>query len=74
METYGFRINPHDPCVANNMVGGKQLTACWHVDDIKISCVDADEVTKMNQWLDPEYGEMYSSRGKRHNYLGIWID
>ena len=23
MEAYGFRINPYDPCVANNMVGGK---------------------------------------------------
>ena len=26
LEAYGFRINPYDPCVANKMVGGKQLT------------------------------------------------
>ena len=26
LETYGFRINPYDLCVANKMLGGKQLT------------------------------------------------
>ena len=52
MEAYGFRINPYDPCVANKMVGGKQLTVCWYMDNLKISCVDANEVKKMIQWLD----------------------
>ena len=52
LETYGFRINPYDPCVANKMIGGKRLTVCWHVDDLKISCVDTNNVTKMIQWLD----------------------
>ena len=42
LEAYGFRINPYDPCVANKMLDGKQLTVCWHVDDLKISCVDAN--------------------------------
>ena len=40
LEAYGFRINPYEPCVANKMVGRKQLTVCWHMDDIKISCID----------------------------------
>ena len=31
LEAYGFRVNPYNPCVANNMIGGKQLTVCWHV-------------------------------------------
>ena len=39
----------------------------------KISCVDANEVTKMIQWLESEYGEMHGSRGKRHDYLGMWL-
>ena len=52
LEAYGFRINPYDPSMANKMIGGKQLTVCWHVDDLKISCVDANEVTKMIQWLE----------------------
>ena len=32
----GFKINPYDPCVAKKMIGGKQMTICWHVDDLKI--------------------------------------
>ena len=52
LEAYGFKINPYNPCVANKMIGGKQLTVCWHVDDIKISCVDVNEVTKMIQWIE----------------------
>ena len=52
LEAYGFRINPYDMCVANKMIGRKQLTVFWHVDDLKISCVDANEVPKMIQWLE----------------------
>ena len=61
LEAYGFKTNPYEPCVANKMIGGKQLTVCGHVDDLKISCVDANEVTKMIQWLESEYGEMHGS-------------
>ena len=74
LETYGFRINPYSPCVANKMIVGEQLPIFWHVDVLKISCVDANEVTKTIQWLDSEYGEMNGSRGKRHDYLGMWLD
>ena len=59
LEAYGFRINPYNLCVAKNMIDGKQLTLCWHVDDLKISCVDANEVTKMIEWIESEYGEMH---------------
>ena len=59
--------------MANKMVDGKQLTLFWHVGDLKISCVDSNEVTTMIQWLESEYGEMYGSHGKRHDYLGMWI-
>ena len=52
LEAYGFRINAYNPCVANKMIGGKQLTVCWHLDNLNISCVDANEVTKMIQWIE----------------------
>ena len=55
------------------MIGGKQLTLFWHVENLKISCVDANKVTKMIQWLESEYGEMHRSRGKRNDYLGVWL-
>ena len=45
----GFKINLYDSYLANKMIGGKQLTVYWHVDNIKISCVDANEVTKIIQ-------------------------
>ena len=28
----------------------------------------------MMQWLESEYEEMHGSRGKRHYYLGMWLD
>ena len=40
-------VNPHDPCVANKMINhGEQMTVTWHVDDLKISHMDSNEVTK----------------------------
>ena len=51
LEAYGFRINPYDPCVDKKMIGGKHLTVCWHVDNLKISCVETNEVTNMIQWI-----------------------
>jgi hypothetical protein len=71
---HGFKINPYDPCVANKMVKGKQMTICWHVDDLKISHVDKREVTRMLRWLEKMYGEMRTTRGKQHEYLGMKLD
>ena len=73
----GFKINFYDPCVANKMVGGKQLTVCWHVDDLKISHVNKHVVTKFIRRLQRLYdkkGKLTVSRGKRHDYLGMVLD
>ena len=43
----GFKLNPYNPGVANKMIGGKQMTICWHVDDLKISRVNPKVVNKM---------------------------
>jgi hypothetical protein len=75
LEKNGFTLNLYDPCVANKMVNGKQLTVTWHVDDLKLSHVDENEVTKTIDWLKSIYGEdMRVSRGKRHDYLGMDLD
>ncbi len=34
LTSIGFDINPYDPCVANKMIDDKQMTICWHVDDL----------------------------------------
>jgi hypothetical protein len=36
LTSIGFVINPYDPCVANKIIDGKQMTICWHVDDLLI--------------------------------------
>ena len=46
LEAYGCRICPYEPLVAKEIVGGKHLTVCWHMDNLKISCVDVNEVKK----------------------------
>ena len=37
LESDGFMLNPYDSCVANKVVDGKQMTVCWHVDNLKVS-------------------------------------
>ncbi len=74
LEGYGFRLNPYDPCVANKIVNGKQMTLTFHVDDIKISHVDQLEVTKLIQWFKSIYGaNVRVSRGTTHDYLGMML-
>lgn len=74
LSSLGFEINPYDPCVANKMVDGSQMTVCWHVDDLKLSHADASKVTEVIEWLKGEYGDLRVSRGKTHEYLGMTLD
>lgn len=37
----GYVINEYDWCVANKMVGGKQHTIGWHVDDFLLTHEDS---------------------------------
>ena len=36
LESFGFKVNPYDPCVPNLEQAGSQLTVVWHVDDLRI--------------------------------------
>jgi hypothetical protein len=65
------------------MVRGKQLTICWHVDDLKVSHVMPKVMDRMIKYLvRKEYesifedgsGAMEVSRGKTHKYLGMTLD
>jgi hypothetical protein len=55
LEKKRFILNPYDPCVANKIVNGKQMTVCWHVDNLKVSHMDPTKVTKFGQWLSDPY-------------------
>ena len=77
IEQEGFEVNPYDPCVANKMVHGHQMTIMWHVDDVKSSHVDPKVNDSFIDWLKKEYGqigEVKSSRGTRHDYLRMTLD
>ena len=75
LESNGFTLNPYDPCVANKIINGSQMTVCWHVDDLKVSHIDQTEVTKFGRWLSTTYGiAVAEHRGKVHGYLGMILD
>ena len=40
LKSFGFELNPYDPCVANKIVDGAQLTVVWHVEYLKVSHID----------------------------------
>ena len=77
LESQGFVINPYDPCVANKMVRGKQMTVVWHVDDLKISHVLQEAVDSFVDWVKKKYGSIGTVKttiGKRHPYVGFTLD
>ena len=82
LKSIGFELNPYDPCVANKMVNGEQLTIVWHVDDLKVSHKDKNVVTRMESWLRKTYEHLFDdgsgglkcSRGRTHEYLGMTLD
>jgi len=71
----GFEINPYDPCVANKMVNGTQMTIRWHVDDFMISHLSQDEIMKVVQGIKDIYGgNLTATVGTVHDYLGMMFD
>jgi len=78
----GYKMNPYDACVWNKMIGDKQCTICFHVDDCKISHASMQVVDSVIEWLRKDYesvfedgsGKMKVHRGKIHTYLGMTLD
>ena len=77
VDELGFTANPYDPCVVNKIINGKQCTALWHVDDIKMSHVEQDVLESIITKLSDRYGQdapLTVQRGPIHKYLGMTID
>jgi len=62
----GFTLNPYDPCIANKLVNGKQCTVSWHVNDNKISHIDASVVTQIMEAIEKHFGKMTVVHGNKH--------
>jgi hypothetical protein len=74
LKDLGFKLNPYDPCVANKMVNGKQLTIAWFVDDNKISHVDSKVVDWLIEEIEKKHEKMTICRGSKHVFLGMDIE
>ena len=69
----GFKVNPYDRCVANKIIGGKQCTVVWYVDDAKVSHADKEVVTNVISEIEKHFGKMDITYGKEHEYLGMKV-
>lgn len=58
LEEQGFTFNDHDSCVANRMIGGKQYTIRFHVDDVLSSRVDPKVNDDFGDWCQEKYGKL----------------
>ena len=78
LKEYGFEVNAYDPCVANATINGKQMTVTWHVDDLKASHEDINELKKFGNFLKSKYEKdgmkLTEHYGDVHDYLGINLD
>ena len=75
LESMGFEVNPYDPCMANKIVNVHQMTACWHVDDLKVFPKDEDAVTAFTLKLAKLYEpNNMISQGRVQEYLGMDIN
>ena len=71
----GFEINPYDPCMANKLVEGNQMTVRWHVDDLMISQVNQNKILNFAKCNKDIYGDnLAENMGLTHNYLGMTFD
>jgi hypothetical protein len=78
LRSIGFTINPYDPCVANKMIDGHEMTICWHVDDLLVGHKSPTTVTNTLNWLKELYETpdkpLAATRGNLHDYLGMNIN
>ena len=63
--------------VVNKTINGHQMTVVWHVDDLKVSHIDVEEVDKFVQQMEEAFGAdapLSVSHGKPHDSLGMRLD
>ena len=57
IDAWGFVPNKYDDCVVNKTINGHQMTVVWHIDDLKVSHMDAEEVEKFIQQMEETFGK-----------------
>ena len=75
LKSMGIVDNSYDPCIANKIVDGHQLTLRWHEDNLMISHIDILGINDFLRELKVIYGDsLTESTGKQHDYLGIFFN
>ena len=77
IDVWGFVPNKYGDCVVNKTINGSQMTVVWHLDDLKVSHVDDQEVGKFIRKMGETFGKdtpLSVSRGKTHEYLRMSLD
>ena len=77
LEQIGFKFNTYDFCIANRYEGKDQQTLRLHVDDMLVSCRDAERNKEFHKWCQSKYGaykEVKCNTGKKHAFLGMTLD
>ncbi len=59
LQEMGFEINPYNPCIANKMVNGMQMTIRWHVDDLMINHLKQEDIMQLVQQIKEIYGDNF---------------
>jgi hypothetical protein len=74
LEALQFKRNHYDDCVFNRTIDGIQCTIVVYVDDLFISCVEADVINAVLEELRKEFNTVTAHQGHLHSYLGMILD
>ena len=77
IDVWGFTRNKYDDCVVNKTINGHQMTVVWHMDNLKVSHMEAKEVEKFIKQMEETFGKdtpLSVSCGKIHDYLEMTLD
>jgi len=73
LTSQGFTQNPYERCLFNKTVDGAQISACFHVDDLLISCTRADLIDELVAALNKRFNKVTEKAGDTLSYLGMTI-
>jgi hypothetical protein len=70
----GFVQNQYNPCVYNKIMGEDRVTIKTHVDDLKISAIEKENIMWVIEQLRKIYREITVHDGDIHDYLGMVME
>ena len=75
MEYYWLKNNPYNPCVANSIINGHQITVTLYVDYLKVSHKYPFHTTKFPCYLSSiSVKELMVKELKVYDYLVMYLD